>query len=218
MGIVISQCLTRSINSFLPLAGHNQTHTIQVNDTIVGDPLLYVPLYTYQLPQEPIQLRAPIGLCYEIHGDSGSYFNLVTDDCTSVNARWTSATTFLNVIDKIAIRAISNTPAPSGDPMQRICHDIQVDLDECALSIDGEPAGAGTTVLGGIFVRRMTNRRVRISVPNCNEQPLVMWIICENNTFKTPVTEVEVTAAMIKFVVTRGLNTGNAVAHGLIGN
>ena len=102
--------------------------------------------------------------------------------------------------------------------MQRICHNIQVDLDKCALSIDGVPAGAGTTVLGGIFVRKVTDTRVRISVPNCNEQSLVMWVICENNTIKTPVTEVDVTATMIKFVVTRGLNTGNAVAHGLIGN
>jgi len=57
-----------------------------VNDTVVGDPLLTVPI--------PNMRELGIGidsalLCFEIHGERDSYFNLVTDKCVSVNARYT---------------------------------------------------------------------------------------------------------------------------------
>ena len=53
---------------------------------------------------------------------------------------------------------------------------------------------------------------MRISVPNCNDLTLVMWVFCEINLPRQP-------GEMIKFVVTRGLNFGvrEAHGHGLLG-
>ena len=99
----------------------------------------------------------------------------------------------------------------------KMCRNIQVDVNECAASIDGVPLAAGARYSsGGISVRRYSNR-VRISVPNCNELMLVMWVICETRTLEDPFGAGEVTGDMIKFVVMRGLNFGHRMAHGLLG-
>ena len=57
---------------------------ITVNDTVVGDPLMTVPI---RVPGYQTDLH----LCYEIHGTADTYFNFVSDDCTSVNAHYVQA-------------------------------------------------------------------------------------------------------------------------------
>ena len=48
--------------------------------------------------------------------------------------------------------------------------------------------------------------RVRLSVPNCENEQLVMWILCEDINGQK----------MIDFVISRGISFGPA-AHGLVG-
>lgn len=70
---------------------------------------------------------------------------------------------------------------------------------------------------GGISVCTY-DKRVRISVPNCNELTL---IFCEEHKFQAVAETGEFLPTSltnnIKFVVMRGLNHGHRLAHGLIG-
>ena len=54
-----------------------------VEDTVTGDPLFIVPL---SLTPNSTSFEENPSLCYEIHGKSRSTFNLISDNCTSVNA------------------------------------------------------------------------------------------------------------------------------------
>ena len=130
----------------------------------------------------------------------------MTDKCATVNAHYTDLTSYLNVIDQIGVRAVDDNDR---------CRNIKVDVEGCTTSIDGNPLSTGHRYSsGGISVRKYSNR-VRISVPNCNELLLVMWMICETRTLEYSFNEV--TGDMIKFVVMRGLNFGHRLAHGLLG-
>ena len=150
-----------------------------------------------------------LSLCYEIHGEGGHWFNFVTDQCTTVNAQYSALSPRLNVVDKIGVRTIDD----SGE-----CVNILVNVDQCAASVNDASLGLMERYSsGGVNVRRYSNR-VRISVPNCNDLTLVMWVICERRTVDNPdVPGTTITGDMIKFVVMRGLNTNNSNAHGLIG-
>ena len=91
-----------------------------------------------------------------------------------------------------------------------------MDLDQCATFIDGQPLTTSQFLEGDISMRRSGNR-VRVSVPNCNELNLVMWVFCQNVTMADLFTSQRFQASMIKFVVMRGLNFGHRMAHGIIG-
>lgn len=179
---------------------------IEVNDTVIGDPLFTVPILV-----PPEQLAAlnltRLTMCYEIHGGSDQWFNLVTDECTSVNARYDDLNEDLNIIDEIGVRTVDTAGR---------CLNIGVNVEQCAAQINGVAMDRYSR--NGVSVRRYGNRRVRISVPNCNDYMLVMWVICEQRTLDDPFQPgVSITAEMIKFVVMRGLNTGHRPAHGLLG-
>ena len=150
-------------------------------------------------------------LCYEVHGEENAYFNLVSDGCTSVNGYYQRAVTpnpniSLNVITQIGVRARGSTT----------CWNIQVDLDTCSASIGGAPLIRNS--FDGISVRAYpTSSRVRISVPNCADSMLVMWIFCRDELVQDPDSSSGVfEISFLRFVVMRGLNL-NEQSHGLIG-
>ena len=175
---------------------------MQVNDTVIGDPLLTVPIH---VPDSEFE---DISLCYEMHGADDEYFNLVTDECASVNAHYSRVTDYFNVVDEIAIRAVDNVNE---------CRNIAIYLDgNCSVQIDGIPLTELSYSSEGINVKRHEDH-VRVSVPNCEELTLVMWIFCETNTLEDPFNGTDVVADMINFVVMRGLNFGHRNVHGLIG-
>ena len=182
---------------------------IEVNDTVIGDPLLTAPVLVEQ--SDLVQLGVErLSLCYEVHGQPREYFNFVTDDCASVNAHYIDVAAHLNVIDRVGIRAVE-----SGG--ERQCRNISVDLNGCSAMIDGRPLNQSTRYnFRGIRVRQYP-RRVRVAVPNCNELSLVIWVICQNNTLDDHINGGKITAEMIKIAVMRGLNFGHRNAHGLLG-
>ena len=162
-----------------------------------------------------------LSLCFEVHGQPNRWFNLVSDECTTVNALYSALSSRLNVIDEIAVRTVDS----SGQ-----CVNISVGVgDNCSAVVDGVASPSFSR--GGVRVRSYPNggsvgaagRRVRISVPNCNDLTLVMWVLCEEREFELvegageeeETRTVERTA--IKFIVMRGLNYGNRRAHGILG-
>ena len=189
---------------FFPTGG------VFVNDTLIGDPLLTVPLFDDPnvAPGDPISK-----LCYELHGEANAYFNLISDECTSVSAFYQTASTpspniDLNVVTQIGVRAVGNSDR---------CYNIQVNLDSaCNATVDGHAATNNT--FDGITVRQyLRSRRVRISVPNCADTMLVMWVFCRDGQVENPVTWEYFDVSFIRYVVMRGLNL-NEQSHGIIGN
>lgn len=162
------------------------------NHTVIGDPLYTVPLLINDEEER---------LCYEIHGEAGLSFNLISDNCISAAAAYNSARLnstgeVLNIISQVGVRAVDTSDA---------CVDITVDYGTCQVRV-------GDVMMerydqSGVSVRTMQgNRAVRISVPNCAEKRLVMRVICET------IEGIE----MLKFVVTRGINLRES-SHGLVG-
>ena len=162
---------------------------LRCNDTITGDPLYEVPVI---IDEEGNKLF----LCYEVRGQANQHYNLISDTCVSVNALYSPMIipTEGNIIGKIGVLAQDNDGT---------CHQIEADLEGCTARVNGDVVTMYSQ--SGINVRRRTNR-IRIAVPNCETQDLVMWVICE----------VQRGQPMIKFVVSRGFNL-SPTSHGLVG-
>ena len=136
-------------------------------------------------------------MCYEVHGEDGKYFNLISDTCTSVNALFSQlpSNPRLNRMSEIGVyaRGTSNQ-----------CTRIQINLDSCAGYVNKQVISS-TYSRSGISVRPYLNRW-RVSVPNCVSSPsLVMWIACEQDP------------DMLRFRIARGNNLTPS-SHGLLGN
>ena len=183
-----------------------------VNDTIVGDPLLTVPLSLDAIP-DGINLGSnpsskPPALCYEFHGERDQYFNLISDNCVSVNVHYVAINEYFNVMDEVGIRTVDR---------RGICHNIAVNVDTCSAIVDGQKL-QGNYRSAGIFVRNQYSNHVRVSVPNCNSSShLVMYIICQRDlSVEDPWGGENFKANMLKFVIARGINL-NKNSHGLLG-
>ena len=157
---------------------------IRVNDTIIGDPLFTVPFQADHT-----------SLCYEVHGKAAQTFNLVSDVCTSVNALYSEGSSDgINVITEIGVLAVT----------EGTCHTIDIKLN-CSYSVDDVIPLGNTVRMDGIYIRRNANR-VRISVPNCENVNLVMWVTCQTVSGQE----------MLRFDISRGINL-RPTSHGLIG-
>ncbi|XP_065884189.1 uncharacterized protein [Dysidea avara] len=175
---------------------------MEFNDTVIGDPLYEVPLN--QLPN----VTDVTSLCYEIHGEAGKIFNLVSDGCVQVNAEYSAMDIPENgnIISKIGVAATDT----DGD-----CIEIEVDVDDCVPVVNGVPYSTTRYNSNGVTARLRSGRNTRavIDVPNCDDSilgPLVdnlkFWVVCQDIGGQK----------MIKFQVMRGNNL-HPDAHGLIG-
>ena len=161
------------------------------NDSIVGDPLFVTPLYLFNTSLKDVSL------CFEIHGAIGKMFNLISDRCVSVNALYDAMNNSLdaNIITSIGVKAVDN---------QGQCINIIVSVkDQCNPQINGMQALRYDQ--SGINVAKHMSR-VRLSVPNCESEQLVMWILCEDINGQK----------MIDFLISRGINLSPS-SHGLVG-
>ena len=146
-----------------------------------------------------------VSLCYEVHGEANENFNLVSDVCVSVNAHYARVRSDvdINVMDSIGIRAVDSTSQ---------CHNIRVDLNGCRAFLDGVEIAISYR-MGGIFVRKYSTR-VRIAVPNCEDNDLVMWVFCQTGTFENG--NMTFDAQLFRFVIARGFNLAET-SHGILG-
>ena len=183
---------------------------VLVNDTLTGDPLMTVPILT----DENVMLDSDVeSICFEVHGEANSYFNLISDKCTSVNAFYEEALALnanidLNVVTRIGVRAVGRR--------ENLCINIEVDLMMCTTTVDGDEVDGNYNFDGIRVTHFASSSRVRISVPNCGETMLVMWVFCKTGQIRDPVTEVYYNIDYLRFVVMRGYNL-NPESHGLIG-
>ena len=138
-----------------------------------------------------------ISLCFEIHGSVNKVFNLVSDRCVSVNALYVSMNNpdDGNVITSIGIKAVNNRGQ---------CVNIVISLaEQCIPAVNSQQFMYYNKY--GILVMKHDGR-VSVSVPNCENEQLVMWIMCRTIAGQE----------MIDFTITRGLNL-RPTSHGLIG-
>ena len=183
---------------------HTLTVTgLTVNDTVITNALMTVPINAPGFGSD-------LHLCYQIHGTRDKYLNLVSDECTSVNAHYAQAprASFITIIDSVSLVAVDNGGS---------CHQISVDAMGCSVTLDGKAQQVLSVYEeNGISVRSYTSR-VRISVPNCADNTLAMWIMCQSQSFYNPFTNSRTEPVnMIKFEITRGLNLKES-SHGLLG-
>ena len=180
---------------------------IHVNDTVTGSVLMTVPLNVGTDTRMLLGLNEGerVSLCYEVHGEADANFNLVSDVCVSVNAHYARlrSDVDINVMDRIGIRAVDNANQ---------CHNITADLNGCRAFVDGMEIPMSYR-MGGIFVRKYSTR-VRIAVPNCEDNELIMWIFCETGIFENG--NMTFNAAKIRFVIARGFNLAET-SHGILG-
>ena len=93
--------------------------------------------------------------------------SIFSHTCMSMNAHWITVTSSSNIINKTAVRAVSKSLPP-------LCHTIFVNLEECSISINGNPPVSANGNLfdqGSIVVKRKDNV-IEIKVPNCSDQTL----------------------------------------------
>ena len=169
-----------------------------LNDTVVGDPVFTIPILHPNPGEFPEFGGSTVSLCFEFAGSGSDYYNLVSDKCTSVNARYVvvETDTVFHVIAEIGIKS---------EGSNFTCHKVHVTLEGCQVLVDGQPLN-GTYRREGVVVRA-GRHRVRVEVPNCVQgRQLVMWISCTNQQG----------VDMLHFQVTRGSELA-PTSHGLIG-
>ena len=167
------------------------------NDTVIGDPLYEVPMNMISRETFP-QVTS---LCYEIHGEAGRIFNLISDRCVQVNANYSSMNipTNGNIISQIAVLTYDSAGS---------CIEIMIDVNDCIPVVNGVPYGDTVYDMNNVTARRR-NGRARIAVPNCDNRifdNLVFWVVCQDVGGQN----------MIKFQVARG-DALISNSHGLIG-
>ena len=178
-----------------------------VNDTLTGASLMTVPILV-----DPVVEQGDVvpSLCYEVHGEADKFFNLVSDSCVSVNSHYSRAVSHpnitINIVVAIGVRAVSNNGT---------CLNIRVGLDGCEVTVNGAAIRGRTYRSNGITIRLYPNR-VRVSVPNCDDLDLVMWVFCTSGRTMDPFTLEYFSYDFIRFVIMRGFNL-NEESHGLIG-
>jgi len=166
---------------------------------IVEETLYTVPLNIDQNLIDAQPELAMAALCYSIDGRPNHYFNLVSDKCVSVNSYNIPAqrANYFNVISKIGITAVDR----DGN-----CQNIEIHQEDCAATVEAIPLTNGVMYnVAGISVKQRRNG-YRISVPNCDQGNVVMWVFCKTIP----------QADILKFIVARG-NGLMPTSHGLVG-
>lgn len=105
-----------------------------------------------------------------------------------------------NIISAVGIKAVD---------YRGNCIDIEVNLQSGCVPVvrgsNGQPVSTSRYDQYGVLVRRH-REGVRVAVPNCENAPLVVWVLCEESRNQS----------MIKFVISRGVNL-RPTAHGILG-
>ena len=168
-------------------------------DTVImqGDPLYEVPVTHTPPGMDP----TVTSLCYQIHGESGNYYNLISDNCIQVNVLYDAMKNSNNgnFIKEIGILAHDT---------KTNCTEIRMKANRCVPVIDGVTFNKSYNE-DGIRIIKTRKRQYEITVPNCKAS--------QGDDIKFEVTCVKVQdQKTVRFDVKRGsgLKPG---AHGLIG-
>ena len=125
--------------------------------TVISGPVFEVPLNMIS----DDTFEQVTALCYEIYGDAGKMFNLISDGCVQVNPEYsgTDIPVIGNVISRIGVVAYD---------VANDCSKIEVGMDDCVPYVNGVAVDSVDYNLNGVTVNNRNKDRVRISVPTCN--------------------------------------------------
>lgn len=126
---------------------------------------------------------------------------MISDRCVSVNALYSPMANPENgnVISSVGVVAVDNSGR---------CVGVRVGLDnQCVpvLKIGATQRETSQYNSNGVIITKRLSR-VRLSVPNCENAQLVIWLSCET----------QLSQGFVQFTITRGINL-RPTSHGLIG-
>ena len=122
---------------------------------ILNDPLYEVPVTHTPPGMDP----TTTSLCFQVHGESESYYNLISDDCIQVNVLYGAMKTHEdgNFIKEIGILAHNSETA---------CTEITLQAKRCVPIINGVSFN-GSYNEDGIIIKKTGKRNYEVTVPNC---------------------------------------------------
>ena len=175
-----------------------------MTDVVSVDPLFTVSIYSHS--DSP--LGRLVALCYQIHGDANTYYNILTTPYTSVNGFWSGITESLNLLTKIGVQAISSSGA---------CQSVLVELEGCAVTINGDRLTTDfhrNFPADGVFFSRQEGV-VNMRVPNGDQEDLQLMVECETRTMFNDGESVSI--PMLRLTIIRTLTAPSGTSNGLIG-
>ena len=140
-------------------------------DTVINhnDPLYEVPVIYTPPGMDP----TTTSLCFQVHGESGSYYNLISDECIQVNVLYEALENPEdgNFLKEVGILARNN---------ENNCTEIQLSSNRCVPKIDGITFNESYNE-NGITVVRIKKRSYEITTPNCKAtrgDDIIFRIMC----------------------------------------
>ena len=163
-------------------------------------------------PHEMGMTSKTLSLCYQVHGEEGKFYNLLSDKCVSVNTHVSQPVVDIDshVMDMISIHAAGS---------HGMCVDIVIMRRNCAVFVNDQLLPVNTHFeVGDVIVysdRRIARNPtiVHVTVPNCGMPTLDrMYAICDHYNIRGSSTPTEV----LQFKTIRGISPFQST-HGLIG-
>ena len=123
--------------------------------TIHNDPLYEVPVTHTPPGMDP----TTTSLCFQVHGESGNYYNLISDECIQVNVLYEA---FKNFNDDNFIKEIGIVARNSQDN----CTEIKLRANRCSLLINSIGFNESYNE-NGIVIISSGKQSYEITIPNC---------------------------------------------------
>ncbi|XP_065920074.1 uncharacterized protein [Dysidea avara] len=129
-----------------------------LTDTVIfhDDPLYEVPVTHTSEGMDP----TTTSLCYQIHGESNNYYNLISDTCIQVNVFYAAFSTNSDAANYI--KAIGILAHDSGGS----CIKIELQTKRCKLTIDDSSLN-GSYSQNKIEVVSTGKQSYEVNIPNC---------------------------------------------------
>lgn len=185
---------------------------IVVEDRMGDDMVL-----TAALDLSPVEIGSPprnLSLCYQVHGDEGKFYNILSDSCVSVNVHVSQPFNDIDshVIDRIGVHAVGSSGT---------IYDVLIDRQNCTVTVNGVHLRINSRFEGehfSVFYERKLAKlpqTVHISLPGFSSTQYASYMLhitCEHFHIRNMPNPTEV----LEFRVTRGVVPSEAT-HGLIG-
>ena len=181
---------------------------IEVGDIV--DSVLTNPVFSVLLDIEGAESDS--NLCYEVNGESGNFFNLVSDLCFSINAHYEAieGATDLNKIEELSI-----TTFDAADECNSIVISAQEDC-KSAILLRGTQAEIVTRRYrrNGIQIDFVDGSTIEVLLP-CKTYPgggVRVVVMCQENFESLPVKNLQVAFNRAKLPA-----SSQSFPHGLLG-
>ena len=177
-----------------------------MTDVVSADPLLTVAINS-QSSSELDSHQQPLSLCYQVHGDGDTYYNLLTTPFTSANGLWSSVDdSGLHLLTEIGVQTLSE----NGE-----CYNILIQLEDCTITINDFTTKAYVQFISsGVNVTRVDDRVIVINVSDGSQDDFVIEVECEVREMVRGGEEMEV--PLLQLRVTRPWTSLSGSANGLL--